>query len=64
MDADRIIFTLGGYIFGKCGQEGRQVPVVVLRLLGLHGPESLQHDLHGLKSNTGGDVVEVRITNS
>lgn len=64
MEADRIIFTLGGYIFGKCRQEGRQVPVVVLRLLGPHGPESLQHDLHRLKSNTGGDVVEVRITKS
>lgn len=30
---DRIIFTLGGYIFGKCGQEGRQVPVMILQLL-------------------------------
>lgn len=38
MDTHRITLTLAVYIFGKCGQEGRRVPVVILWLRGLRDP--------------------------
>lgn len=61
--ADRIIFTLVGYIFGKCGQGGRPVPVMVLQFLAFmtqamatRSPRSeIKHQA---------DVVEVWIGNS
>lgn len=38
VDADRIIFTLGGYIFGKCGQGGKASSSHDSAAPGLHGP--------------------------
>ena len=38
VDADRIIFTLGGYIFGKCGQGGKAGSSHDSVAPGLHGP--------------------------